>query len=329
MRVDARLLRAGVFLVALGVVPLLVQSGTIDPHIFEGSFRLWPLVLVVVGVGLLLRLTPLAVLAGVLVAGILGLVAGALIATGGAFVGGCVGTRTDTTELGSQQGTFSAEGASVRLVLDCGDLRLTTQAGDDWKLRLDPNRKDPPIVRADEAGLDVRSSDRGSSILDLGASQLRDRWEVALPTGPLLIDVNMILNAATATADFGGARLDTLEADINAGNATIDLSGATVGRIDAEVNAGKLGLRLGPGADLPVSVSVNAGDFELCVAPGTGLQIDLRETLSSNNFASRGLIRSGNQWRSPDFDSAPNRVRVQISPNVATVLLDPEGGCHE
>jgi hypothetical protein len=328
MRVDARLLRAGVFLVALGVVPLLVQAGVVDPSSFQGAGRLWPVVLVAIGIGLLLRATPLALLGGVFVAALLGLLAGATIATGGSFVGGCVGPATTGQPLQASVGAFEGVNASVHLALDCGELSVTTQAGNGWLVRTDAARRSAATIAADGGRLDVRSPSGSRSIFDFGVSEPRDRWEVVLPTGPQLGSVDVSLNAATGNVDLGGAHVGDLRVVVNAGSVMVDLSGATVTRVNATANAGKLGLRLGPGADLPVTVAVNAGQLDVCVAPGTALQIDLRESLGSNNFASRGLFRSGNQWTSPDFDGATTRVRMQLSPNAAAVALDPDGGCH-
>ena len=81
MRIDRSLLNWGVFLIALGGVPLAVQQGFTDSGIAGDLWRLWPLILVGFGLGLLLRWTPIAWLGGAIVAGTFGLIFGALVGT--------------------------------------------------------------------------------------------------------------------------------------------------------------------------------------------------------------------------------------------------------
>ena len=82
MRVNRSLLNWGVFLIALGGVPLAVQQGWADTSIAGDLWRLWPLILVGIGLGLIMRWTPLAWFGGAIVAGTFGLIFGALIAGG-------------------------------------------------------------------------------------------------------------------------------------------------------------------------------------------------------------------------------------------------------
>jgi hypothetical protein len=330
MRVDHRLLRAGVFLVLLGVPAVLVQLGAVEPAALRVAPRLWPLILVAIGIGLVLRWTPFAALGGILVAGTLGLLAGTVIASGGSFLRGCVGSGEArggaAGGVAEQRGSFDGDVALVRLAIDCGDLEVSTRAGRDWQVTTDRDRRRPATVRATETELTVRSNEGGRSLLDLGAVDRRARWDVALPTTPQL-DLETTVNAAAARLQLGGARLGSVQVHVNAGNASLELSGATVDRIELSANAANLGVRLGPGANVIGEVDINAGNLALCLQPGTGLEIVARETLGSNDFAAHGLVRSGNTWRSTDFDTASSRVRMEVALNAGTATLDPEAGC--
>ena len=328
MRVDHRLLRAGVFLVLLGVPALLVQLGALDPDALGIAPRLWPVILIAIGFGLLLRLTPLASLGGILVAATLGLLAGTAIASGGSFLGGCTGGGGDQIAGTStdQAGTFTGDAAQVRLEIDCGDLVVSTRAGSEWNVRTDGERRRPANVRWTGTELTVRSREGGRSIFDLGTVDRRERWDVALPTGPRT-NLEAEVNAATARLDLGGARLGAVALDLIAANGSIDLSGATIDRLELSANAGNVGLRLGPGANLSGVIEINAGNLALCVPSGVGLEIVATEALASNDFAARGLARNGDTWRSADFDSAPSRVRLRVGINAGSASLDPAGGC--
>ena len=80
MRIDGGRLGWGVFFVTLGLVPLAVRYGWIDPAWFDDIWRLWPLILIGIGVGLLLRRTAFAALGNVIVGLTFGLMIGGALA---------------------------------------------------------------------------------------------------------------------------------------------------------------------------------------------------------------------------------------------------------
>ena len=77
MRINRSLLNWGVFLIALGGVPLAVDQGWLESDIARDLGQLWPLILVGIGLGLILRWTPMAWFGGALVAATFGLIFGA------------------------------------------------------------------------------------------------------------------------------------------------------------------------------------------------------------------------------------------------------------
>lgn len=68
----------GVFFIVLGAIPLAVQAGLLDAAVTQQLLRLWPLILIGIGIGLLLRLTPMAAIGGVIVAATAGMLVGAV-----------------------------------------------------------------------------------------------------------------------------------------------------------------------------------------------------------------------------------------------------------
>ena len=89
---DRRLLGWGLFFVLLGAVPLAVQSGAIPRETVAQSWRLWPLILIGGGIGVLLQGTRAAVVGGLVVALTFGIIGGSVLA-GGIDIGavGCGG----------------------------------------------------------------------------------------------------------------------------------------------------------------------------------------------------------------------------------------------
>jgi hypothetical protein len=89
MRINRGLLFWGVALVVAGVVALAVGQGWIDRQAMLELWRLWPLILVALGVAIVLSRTPLAAL-GILVAAlVVGAAAGAALALGPGVVAAC------------------------------------------------------------------------------------------------------------------------------------------------------------------------------------------------------------------------------------------------
>src|SRR6266516_3293466 len=82
MHLDRRLLGWGVFFILLGAVPLAVRANAVAPDLVGRWPTLWPVLLIGLGLGLILRGTPLAWLGGAVTAVTLGLMGGGAIATG-------------------------------------------------------------------------------------------------------------------------------------------------------------------------------------------------------------------------------------------------------
>src|SRR5258706_8846212 len=87
MRVRRGLLFWGLFLIPLGAVPLLVRAGVVDAATVAGAWRLWPVILIALGLAIVAGRSQLAVIGTAVTAGILGIAAGGALATGSPWVG--------------------------------------------------------------------------------------------------------------------------------------------------------------------------------------------------------------------------------------------------
>jgi hypothetical protein len=162
----------------------------------------------------------------------------------------------------------------------------------------------------------------------LGAFSDRETWRIALPDGPRL-DLDMQVNAGSATADLSGATVGQLQVDLNAGSATVDLgSVGQISTIDATVNAGSLGITL-PNVSLTGAIQVNAGAVKLCAPPGAALRLRTGQgVIASYDYAGHGLVQDGSTWSTPGFDAAAVRIDLRTEANAGSFALDPEGGCE-
>ena len=121
MHVRRGLLGWGVFLILAGAIPLAVRAGYLDADQVGRLWSLWPLILIGIGVGLILRRTRLEFLGGLIVAATLGLMVGGLLSVGSTgFAGGNCGGAGATQPFETRTGTFGATG-SIDVQLNCGN----------------------------------------------------------------------------------------------------------------------------------------------------------------------------------------------------------------
>jgi hypothetical protein len=316
MHINRRLLNWGLFLVALGGLPLAVRFGAIpdDVHWFD----LWPLVLVGIGLGVLLQATRLAVLGGAVVAVTLGVLIGGTIATGAGVALGCA---HDGRSFPSASGSLG-DRASVDLELACGELDVKAVSGQAWTVAGTSDDGQAPRVDSSTDRLSVRSRDRGGPFSFGGGGSLA----VELPASPTL-DVSATINAGDARLNLVEAHLQNVSLTVNAGSVTVDLTGSAPGRLGATVNAGSLKVQL-PAGSLGGSLTVNAGSLRLCLPAGAALRIETGGgVLGGYDFGRAGLTQSGNIWSTPGFDAAASRIDFTATANAGSISLNPAEGC--
>src|SRR5689334_12121154 len=118
MRVRRGLLFWGLFLIPLGGISLLVRAGVIDATRLADAWRLWPIILIGVGLAIVLGRSRAAVLATAVIALVLGTLGGAALAGGTTWIGAfsdCGSVRASDQHL-VRDGSFDP-GADVRLDL--------------------------------------------------------------------------------------------------------------------------------------------------------------------------------------------------------------------
>jgi hypothetical protein len=307
----------GLLLLSLGSIPLLVRAGALDPAWFAEVWRLWPVLLIVLGLLVVLgRGRARSGLAATgLVAITLGLAAGGVLASGNLWLGG-LGDCTSTAgaQRTTQDGTFETA-ATVALDLDCGAAVVTMTTAPSWTVTAD-HVGPPPAIEASATSLTVRAPQ--------AIGPRRQDWDIALPAGQTRT-IDLTANAAASTLILAGGTLDRVRADSNAADLQIDASQAVVSRLDITMNAGRARVTLGGGSTTG-SLTANAGALELCVPPDVGLVLDVTDSLTfTHDLDDNGLTRVGDDWTRSG--ASGQTVELRIDGNAASFTLDPEGGC--
>jgi hypothetical protein len=317
MRVRRGLLFWGLFLIPLGGLPLLVRAGVIDADRLVDAWRLWPLLIIGVGLAILVGRTRAAVVGTLVVALVLGTLGGAALASGNLWFGAlsdCGFGRIDQHL--EKSGSFDGP-ATVRLDLRCGSLDLGPGPAAGWTLSAGFAGPAPEIDAATDR-LDVR--------IPGGSGDRRQEWTVRLLPGNVH-DLDLTANAASAVVDLTGMKLDGIDAEMNAGDLRIDAANATVARLHATMNAGRIRLIVGSTA-MTGDLSVNAGAIDVCVPDAVGLRFDVTDQLTFvTNLGARGLSRSGTVWTRAGTGGAPT-VDIAVEGNAASFTLNPDGGCR-
>lgn len=312
----------GLALITGGAVALAAQQGYIDRDWLSGAWRLWPLILVAVGLSILLARTPAAIVGTIVAALVVGSAGGALIAVGPATFN-CGGA--DPTSLTTRQGTFGND-ANVQLDFNCGTLNVGMADADGWTVTSGQRNGSPAKITAAPARLEVRSSNENSNWFNVG----RQRWNVTLPKATSY-ELDVSPNAADTKIDLGGGTFTSVSVQPNAGSVFLDLTDAQVDRLDLSLNAGSASVVVGGTADVTGSLSVNAGSIELCTKGLSEIRLTVKENITfSHNLADSNLGRDGDAWSftpSHPAGAVVSVIDLHIEGNAGSFALNPEGGC--
>jgi len=328
MSVDRRLVNLGIFLLILGAIPLAVSQGWIARETISHAWELWPLILIGIGIGLILRRTPLHFAGGLLVAATFGTMLGAFLAGGlslSALGCGNAAAATDPLVL-DEHGSFVGGTTSVVLRATCASLSVVPASGAAWGVTVAGTAGARPYLDQAADRLELRSPDQ--MVVLPFADGRRSRWNVTLGTDvAYALDVN--LNAGEANIDLAGLRVETLTAQGNAvGNSRLLLHDATIGRLEVQINAGDLKIGLPAAANLAGRIQANAAAVTLCADRGTGLRLRNTSAVTGDNFATAGLVRSGTTWESTGIGSAAYVVDLTLDGAAANFTLNPSEGCQ-
>lgn len=319
MRVSRGLLFWGLGFITAGAVALVVQQGIIDRETVANAWRLWPLILIAIGLSLIARRTPWALAGTAVSAVVIGAIVGGLIAVGGSFSVACGGAAP--TSLTDHNGTFGST-AAVSLEMNCGTIDVSMTGGNGWVASVGTTGSAIPSVTSDSGSLHIRSADVNGWFVDRG----REKWVVQLPSGTSYT-ASVKPNAASVRMDLSGGAFDALTIQPNAGDVRLTLDGATVTSFDMEMNAGSASITVDSGTTLSGDVQMNAGSLELCAASNVAFRITSSGTAYATNVNASGATRDGDTWTSANYATAEQRITLTVHGNAASFTLNPSGGC--
>lgn len=305
-----------------GLVVLGIQQGLVSEQVVSEAARWWPLFLIGAGVAIIFA-GVLGVIATAVAGILLGVLVGGLIAGAGTITVGCGGG--DPLPLAAlEDGSFSGHGAEVQLEVDCTKLEVTGSGTDgNWAVQADVESAPDVVVESGSDNLDVRTESQVTVVPE------RPRHVGVTLAGDAEVGLELRINAGEASVDLSEGHWGSLDLQGNAMSMFVDLSDAASDSVDLQVNAGSAEVQLSDGSHLGSMVlGVNAGSIDVCAPDGLGLQFTVGNNVaSSHNLDEAALSKSGNVWRTANYDSADEQVDITFNGNAASLTLNPEGGC--
>jgi hypothetical protein len=283
------------FLVAIGIVLLLQTLGVLAWDLWATLWKFWPVFLVLLGLGLVLRRAPRWMMP-VLTVALLGGAIGVAIAIHGTVAGGQTYSGTFSEPLGI------TEKARVEMDFSAGTLLVgALPASSDMLVEGEfegASREVRKTVRRTGSETTVTLSRDWEVAVWPGSP--KEEWDVRMARGvPLDLDVD----SGASEADMDLTDLDVYRFKLNVGAADIKV---TFPRVAGETEA---------------TVKAGAARLELIVPEGVAASITLKSGLSSVDVDESRFPKDGDRYQSPDYDTAPNRLALSVETGVATVKV--------
>ncbi|MHB1132328.1 MAG: LiaI-LiaF-like domain-containing protein [Chloroflexota bacterium] len=298
-------------LIALGVIFLLNTMGVLPWNVWESLWRLWPLVLVLIGLELLLgRGNPwLSGFVALLAIG----VAAFFLVLGGVFAyrvnGPFLSRGGPEAVLAVSQLSVPLEGARegvLNLRFGAGKLDVGTLGGDTGSLLegsygSGSDRQQPTLNvsrQGERADVNIQSSEGGGITLipGTGAENLN-----LLLNSAVLWDLRVQGGAADGDLDLRQLRVRDLLVELGASSIEVRLPEAA-GQTTARFKTGMASVRI----EVPSKVAA---------------RIASRGGLSSFKVDERRFPKQGNYYMSPGWETAQNRVDIDIDAGMASVTV--------
>lgn len=284
-------------LVAAGVIFLLHNLGLISWSLGDVLWRLWPVLLIAIGVDLLIGRRVGALLSALLIVGVVAVVVAGTFWYVGPRAG--VGVGTDTT---FSQPLANAERGQIELdigvgVLNVGALEDSAELiAATFTLPENERVLREAIMRGDTAVVTLRSENRQwSGPLPRDADY---RWAVNLAPG-VPLDLGIKTGVGNAVIDLSQLAITNLRMETGVGSTTVTLP--ATGRFSAQINQG-------------------IGKIALIVPEGMALRLQGDTGIGSFDVPA-GYRHSGNVYTSPGYDTATDRIDLKVSGGIGNVSV--------
>lgn len=285
----------GFFILSLGILFLLVNIGIINWSIMNALFDLWPVIFIVIGVNIIFKNNSIVRIITWL------LFLAALVSYGYYF-----DTRWEEPGKGWTNNVSVekyAETQKGELKLELGGTRISLDS------------TDANLVEAYISNPDVRNNvsyKNGKSTAVVKFE--RDRLVNIIPDG----------GRDESRFKVNDGMIWDIDIDAGAVNGTLDMSKLQVEKMDIDMGAGNLDLMFGDKHKYTnVDLDAGASSFEVVIPSTVGVKINMDGALNNTNLKDLNWNRRGNNYVSPNYDSAESRIDMDVDMGVGkfTVII--------
>ena len=291
-------------LISAGVVFLLNNLGVLPWSVWETLGRLWPLILIAIGIDLIIgrRNQLVSVILVLLVVG-----------AGGAFVyangsmrapGNLVTTPVDLRAAG-------VTSANVHIDLGMGNLTVGSFSGADDALATGE------LEYYDNGGGARQEVTQNGSTADVEISDPPGSnwgWNFSFLDGTRSPSWDIKLTERVPT---------NLEVDNGTGNMRLDLQKLQIGDLKVDLGTGNSSITLPATANnSTVDIDGGTGNIELIVPEGVEARIEIDSGLGNQTVDSRFAAQGEDVYESSGYDTATNKVTINIDSGVGNVIVD-------
>lgn len=273
----------GIFFLFLGTVFFLQTLGVLPWGLWRTLGRLWPVIIIALGACLVMRRFNVWLVSLI----ILALFAGALGIAYAQYEPVPVERPGAMKTYVEPVGGLSK--AEINIDFEAGNLDIRSLATSSVYL-LEANTN----VEVDrENRINIRRSEVGWPFWD----EVRDRWHVDLAQ-----DVPMTVNAR-----------------LNMTNASLDLTQLRVVdlRVDADLTNGNV--KMPASGTVSAFVKADLSTVEITIPEGVAARVKVQADLTPVKVNERRFPRKGDFYVSSDFDTAKNRVELEIDADLSTI----------
>jgi hypothetical protein len=284
-----------VFMIGLGTVFLLSNLGYLNVNVWQMVLRLWPLLLVAIGLDIVIgRRSLWASLAGLVV--LVALLVGALWLIGIRLE---VGQAIQGQEVGRPLSGVSS--ASITLENGSGDILLHEVDQPDMLIAGTIGTRGRARAIEDysvEGGRAIyRLRDEGNQIY-IGPIGDDHRWDIGL-TGEIPIDLNFNQGAGSSTFDLRGLEINDLQVNFGVGQTrlVVPVEGNFRAKIDGAI-----------------------GQIVIEVPPGVGVRIHSNLAMANLNVPS-DYSRNDNTYTSMEYAESDARIEIEVGIAIGNVTV--------
>ena len=325
-------------LIGIGVVALLGTMGVLSRANFVVLFRLWPVLLILVGLDVVFgrRSPAIGALLGV---GAVALIVGLMLVGPSLGWGEDLDVKTDRFS----ERIGEATSARVSLNLSSGPTEITALSDSDDLIDAELNYTGEIEFEArGDRDKTISLSERDADVFfffDWFADDDELRWDIGLsPQVPL--DLAVDAGSGSLELDLRALQLTGLNVDVGSGSvdgslpaverrydARVDggsgacrldiADGADVG-LEIDVGSGSIDVETGADADLTVRADGGSGELTIDVPEDAAVRLDVREGGSGSvrvpsrfERTRRGDDDEGT-WETPGYDSADHKIEIVI-----------------